>query len=115
MKQNLLEACRYSFISCDLNQSEGCLNAGVCLLDGVGGFPKNIHESLKYLNKACDDKNSIACMRLFKVFIEGKNEKQNLIEREPQKAFEFTKRACEMDDILGCLNASLMCKKGTYK
>lgn len=114
-KQNLLEACRYSFTSCDLGQSEGCLNAGICLLDGVGGLPQNVFESIKYFNKACDDKNSFACMKLFKVYIEGKTNKQNLIERDPVKAYEYTKRACEMDDIFGCLNASLMQRKGILK
>jgi len=96
-----------------LNQTEGCLNAGICLLEGVGGLPVNIKESISYLNRACNEKNSIACMRLFKVYMEGRTKKQNLIDRDASKAFEYTSRACnEMNDILGCLNASLMLRKG---
>ena len=57
-------------------------------------------------------KNFYKGMRLFKLYIEGKTAKQTLFERDPLKAFEYTKRACEMNDLFGCLNASLMCRKG---
>ena len=107
-KQNLLEACRYSFISCDLNLSEGCLNAGVCLSECVGGLPRNMVDAVKYLDKSCDAQNAIACTKLFKLFIDGKNG----VVREPSKAFDYAKRACDMNDLYGCLNASIMCRKG---
>ncbi len=45
--------------------------------------------------------------------MEGKTQKQTLIDRDTKKAFDYTSRACnEMNDILGCLNASLMLRKG---
>ncbi len=62
IKQNLLEACRYSFIACDLGMADGCLNAGICQMDGVGGLPINVSDAVKYLNRACDEKNPIACI-----------------------------------------------------
>jgi len=104
----VLEACNYSFKACDLKETEGCLNAGICLSEGVGGMPKDVKESLTYFNKACNDKNSYACMRLFQLYLEG----EEGIKRNPQTAFEYTRKACEYDDMLGCMNASLMLRKG---
>jgi TPR repeat protein len=107
-KKNLLESCQYSFKACDLNEPEGCLNAGICLLEGVGGLPKKTKESLEYINKACEAGNSIACVKLFDIFIRGKHD----LKRDPSKAFEYTKKACEYNDLYGCINASVMCRKG---
>jgi TPR repeat protein len=72
------------------------------------GLPKNTPEAVKYFEKACDQRNSIACLRLFKVYLDGKQG----VERDTAKAFEYTKKACEMNDMLGCLNASIMLRKG---
>lgn len=107
--QNLTEACKYSFICCDeYKLTEGCLNAGICMSEGVGGTNVNVRDSLKYLDRACDDKNPYACLKLFKIFIEGAGN----VSRNAPKAFDYTKRACECNDLLGCMNASLMLKKG---
>jgi len=75
----------------------------------VGGLPKNVQESLPYLNKACDQNNSIACMRLFHLYI---NEKDNDLKRDPVIAYEYAKRACALNDILGCYNAARQCFLG---
>lgn len=104
-KKDLLEACKYSFIACDLGVPEGCLNAGICLSDGVGGLPKNIPNSASYLNKACDAGNTIGCMKLFNLYISDKIKEPGW-NRDPVKAYEYAKRACDMNDILGCLNAA---------
>lgn len=115
IKQDLLEACRYSFIACDLGVRDvSCLNAGMCWLNGVGGLPVDVNGAVDYLNRACDEQNPMACIRLFKLYIEGKTPKQTVYERHPAKAFDYARRACEMNDIIGCLNASLMCRKGIY-
>jgi cytochrome c oxidase assembly factor 7 len=106
--KNFLESCRYSFTACDLDMAEGCLNAGICLSEEVGGLSRNANESLKYFNKACDAGNSIACIKLFEIFIRGKYD----IKRDPPKAFEYAKKACEYNDLYGCVNASIMCRKG---
>ncbi len=45
---------------------------------------------------------------MFKLYIEGKDG----IQRNYNKAFEYTKRACEANDMLGCLNASIMLRRG---
>lgn len=103
------EACTYSFLACDeYKLTEGCLNAGICLLKSVGGTPVNVKEATRYLNLACDDKNPFACLELFKIYLEGANG----VEKNLPKAFEYTKKACEANDLLGCINASVMLRKG---
>jgi TPR repeat protein len=84
------------------------LNAGICLNDGIGGLPMNKSESLVYFNKSCDGKNPIACLKLFKIYLDG-NDK---VAKDLPRAFEYAKKACDLGDILGCLNTSLMLKKG---
>ena len=86
----------------------GCLNAGICLKDGVGGLPKNVKDSIGYFEKSCNGKNPIACVSLFKIFLDGSND----IPKDTYKAFEYTKKACELNDMFGCWNAYLMLKKG---
>jgi len=75
------------------------------LSDGVGGLPRNIPNSLGYLNKACDAQNTIACMKLFNLYISDKLKEPGW-QRDPVKAYEYAKRSCDMNDILGCLNAA---------
>ena len=107
-KQDLQEACTYSFLACDeYKLTEGCLNAGICLSEKVGGTPVNVKEATRYLNLACDDKNPYSCLKLFKIYLDG-----NGVEKDLPKAFEYTKRACDANDMLGCLNASIMLRKG---
>ena len=107
-KPNLLDSCQYSFKACDLNLAQGCLNAGVCLNEGLGGLPMNKQESLVYFNKACDDKNPIACNSLFKMYLDGSKE----IPQDKPRALEYAKKACDFEDMFGCWNASLMLKRG---
>ncbi|CAF1041726.1 unnamed protein product [Brachionus calyciflorus] len=108
-KKDLQEACTYSFLACDeYKLTEGCLNSGICLSEGVGGSVVNVKEATRYLNLACDDKNPYACLKLFKIYLEGAGN----VEKNLPKAFEYTKRACDGNDLLGCLNASLMLRKG---
>lgn len=53
-KQDLAEACRYSLLCCDAyNLTEGCLNTGICMSEGVGQTPVNVSKGAGYLNKAC--------------------------------------------------------------
>jgi len=92
-----------------LGHIEGCLNAGVCMSEGVGGLPQDVQGSLTYLNKACDQKNSVACLKLFNLYI---NEKVTGLNRDPVKAYEYAKMACGLNDILGCLNAARQCNIG---
>lgn len=84
------------------------MNAGICLSEGVGGSVVNVKEATRYLNTACEDKNPYACLKLFKIYLEGSGN----VEKNLAKAFEYTKKACESNDMLGCLNASLMLRKG---
>jgi TPR repeat protein len=88
--------------------NEGCLNAGICLADGVGGWPKNVADSINYLNKACDSGNPIACVKLFKIFVDGSGN----VSKDGPRAFGFAKQACDQGDMLGCMNAAIMLRKG---
>ena len=107
-KQDLLEACQYNFISCDYGLTEGCLNAGVCSLDGTGGWPINVRDSLKYFEKACDGKHPAACLKLFSIYINGKGN----VQKDGKKALEYAKLACDYGDLYGCFNASRMLRIG---
>lgn len=111
--KDLLEACKYSFIACDLGMVEGCLNAGVCLSEGVGGLPINLMDAVPFLNKACDEGNSVGCMKLFNLYINEKSRKMDVgMGRDPVKAYEYARRACDLNDIMGCLNAARQCNIG---
>ncbi len=79
--------------------------------EGVAGLPKNINESLLYLNRACEGKNSIACVKLFNLYMRDKNSDSNW-KKDPTKAFYYTKKACEYNDLFGCMNAARMCYIG---
>jgi len=84
------------------------LNAGICLKDGIGGLPKNLQDSLTYFEKSCNGNNPVACVTLFKIYLDGSTE----LPKDANKAFECTKRACDLGDMFGCWNAYLMLKKG---
>ena len=108
-KQDFAEACRYSFLCCDAyNLIEGCVNSGICLTEGVGSTPIDVKRGVDYFEKACDKGQPLACLKLFKIYIDG----VGTVSRNAQRAFECTVRACENGDLLGCMNASLMLRKG---
>ena len=77
---------------------------------GIGGLPKNNAEALKYYQKSCELKYPKACLRLFEWHLKGND--QFGIKQDKPKAFEFTKRACDQNDISGCVNAAVMLRKG---
>jgi TPR repeat protein len=107
-KQDWLESCQYNFIACDYGLTEGCVNAGICRSEGIGGWPVDVQDSLKFLDKACDDKHPVACLKLFKIFVEGRGN----VAKDGARAFEYTKRTCDYGDVLGCFNASRMLRIG---
>lgn len=52
--------------------------------------------------------NPIACVKLFRIFVEGMGN----VRRDAERALAYTQKACEQGDMLGCMNASLMYRKG---
>ena len=84
------------------------MNAGICLKDGIGGLPKNLLDSLTYFEKSCNGSNPVACITLFKIYLDGSSE----LNKDSNRAFEYTKRACDLGDLFGCWNAYLMLKRG---
>jgi TPR repeat protein len=106
VKKDEVEGFKYHLKSCHLNNKRSCLMAGVMTyygrnvaLDSKLGF--------KCLEKACDLKEPEACLELFKINFDEKSQYKNR-----QNAVEFAKKSCELGNLYGCVNASLMYKKG---
>jgi TPR repeat protein len=96
-KQDLAEACRYSLLCCDsYNLIEGCINSGICLTEGVGNTPIDVKRGVSYYEKACDRGHPLACLKLFKIYIDGSGN----VSRNPNRAFECATRACEYGDLV---------------
>lgn len=47
-------------------------------------------------------------MKLFRIYVEGMGN----VRRNPDKALAYTLKGCEQGDMLACMNASLMYRKG---
>lgn len=47
-------------------------------------------------------------MKLFRIYVEGMGN----VRRDAPRALGYTLKACEQGDMLGCMNASLMYRKG---
>ena len=106
VKKDELEGFKYHLKSCHLNNSRSCLIAGTMAYTGKNITP-DFNLGVKCLEKSCDLKEPNACLELFKIHFEEKS----LFENRP-KALEFAKKACELGYFYGCVNTSVMYKRG---
>jgi TPR repeat protein len=104
LKKDSVESFKYNLKSCNLNVGQSCLRSGIMAYYGKE-VTQNRELGVKCLEKACDLKEPDACLQLFQLYFnEGLN--------DPPKALEYSKRACNLGNFAGCVNAHLMYKRG---
>ncbi|XP_060850951.1 cytochrome c oxidase assembly factor 7 homolog isoform X1 [Rhopalosiphum padi] len=116
LKPVLPEMIRYFKKGCEYNWSDGCFAAGMKLryhsdsITDVDERTKSLLESLQYLEKACNNKHSEACYVASNIHFAGIEE----IGLAPNmsKVLEFSIKACDQNELKGCVNASIIYNKG---
>lgn len=67
-------------------------------------------KGLALLDKSCSLKDAISCFYLSGLFLKGSRDQ--VIKQDMTKAFEYSKKACDLNHIGACANLSLMYNKG---
>jgi len=142
MKGNLGEALQYYEKGCELNNAESCLHSGLMHVSKTMGnavIERSIGKGVESLNKSCALGNANACFYLSGMYISGvegtasnteqnkltksksstsdkgskKNaDKQVLLEKDMEKAFQFAYKACELRNMYACANVGQMYARG---
>lgn len=138
-KPNPTEALQYYEKGCLLGDSENCLNAGLLLVSPKMNDRRNFLKGMEYLTKSCDMNNGNACFYLSGMHISGaegpippatdsapltssssepklkkpmKKANDFIIQKDMEKAFTFTYKACELNNMYACANLSQMYARG---
>lgn len=106
---DLKEAYDYSKKACDLNIYNGCYASGMMELTGNDNVKQNVNDAVKTLEKCCDNGIPEACISLFGIHFNGTKYEEY---KNPAKALHYAQRACDLESIAGCVNASVMYKMG---
>jgi len=109
------QAYDYFKKGCELGYTSSCLSAG--LLDSakvnknyIRTVPPNPALGRDYYKKACDEGDlAEACHRYSALFIKGV---KNVCEKNMAEAFKYSLKACELGNLGGCVNVSVMYSKG---
>ncbi|CAK9823654.1 Cytochrome c oxidase assembly factor 7 homolog [Anthophora retusa] len=111
-EKNTIEAFKYMRKACDLNDSRGCLHAGVLLMG-----PEELEQSkeirvpmgIQFLKKACDLNQEKGCFYLSGVYLKGI---EGYVEKNFKEAYLLSLKSCEFGNPYACANVSVMHKKG---
>lgn len=111
-KADLDRAFEYYSIGCENASPESCLHAGLMLTstnrDEKKPWKKDYVKGLDFLDKGCQGNNGMSCYFASGIYITGA---PNVL-KNMEKAFEYTRKACELDNIHACANLSQMYRKG---
>jgi len=100
---------------CDLKYANSCLNAGILEASPITDKryartepldPKMASELFK---RACEGDIGEGCYRYASMFIKGV---EGVIQKDMEEAFKFSLKACELGDLSGCVNTSMMFARG---
>ncbi|XP_068201477.1 cytochrome c oxidase assembly factor 7 homolog [Palaemon carinicauda] len=111
-KQNMDEAYSYYLKGCTAGDSDSCLNGGLMCVSNTPTNvkrPKDYDKGLELLDKACDGNNAFSCYYISGIFIQGVKDQ---IEKNMQKAFDYSMKACDLGNMYACANVSQMYRKG---
>jgi len=115
-KKDADEAYDYFKKGCDLGHHASCMNAG--LLDMANPDSQSYERTTapnpdlarSYYKQACEKGElAEACHRYSAIFIKGL---QGVCEKDMTEAFKYSKKACELGNMAGCNNVSMMYAKG---
>ncbi|XP_011505210.1 PREDICTED: cytochrome c oxidase assembly factor 7 homolog [Ceratosolen solmsi marchali] len=113
-EKNLQQAMKYLKKSCTLNEIQGCVALGILTVSFPQIHNNNkdivIEDGIKVLEKCCQEHNSEkACFQLSSTYISGI---EDILERNMQKAYKYSLKACELGNYYACGNISQMHEKG---
>ena len=94
-KQNdIATAVEFFEKACKMDESQGCVNAGILYKKGEG-IKQNVSKAADLYEKACDLKHSAGCYNLALIYQEkGKT----------SKAKEFYNQSCKIGEKKACVN-----------
>lgn len=108
MDKNVEESTNYFERACNLGYTKACHNAAIAYAQG-DGCVKNFQKAIEYFKRGCAGSVGESCLSLWSTYFKGRDGEQA---KDPAQALEFAGKACELESFQGCVNASLMCRRG---
>jgi len=109
LSEDAEEAHKYLKIGCELKDSISCFHLGLIELYGEKGVTQDVDNAVRLIEQSCDRNIPDACVEMFSVTYKGSKHEAY---KNPEKAIEFAKKACDLGSFKGCVNASVMYKLG---
>uniref|UniRef100_A0A0K0F6J5 Cytochrome c oxidase assembly factor 7 (inferred by orthology to a human protein) n=1 Tax=Strongyloides venezuelensis TaxID=75913 RepID=A0A0K0F6J5_STRVS len=106
-------------MACDGDVASGCQTLGLIYWNAEKGRSSNPELAVKYLERACELGNAMACFRLSNWFLDSEEERKKeskenkplkfgFVQKDTEKALSFAIRACDLGYSRGCIYAALM-------
>lgn len=98
---------------CENNHPESCVMSGIGMLTKAAGGSEDLSlysKALEKFKKGCGLNNPLSCFQTSAILLMGV-EKASIAPDKPA-AFQYAVKACDLMDLRGCVNASIMCRKG---
>jgi len=95
---------------CKLGFSDSCLHSGLMRTSKMSQVPRNHELAKDKFETGCSLDNAQCCFYLSGMFIAGID--KSSIAKDMEKAFTYSKKACELGNVYACANLSQMYKKG---
>lgn len=103
------KAFDYFLKGCKYNCAEACMFSGLILInENQNPREKDYLQGMKYLEKGCTGGNAEGCYQASGIYIKG----SKYVQKNMEKAFEFSKKACSLNHMYACANLSMMYEKG---
>lgn len=108
MEKDIPLSTSYFERACQLGFLKSCHNAAIAYMEG-DGCTKNISKALDYFKKACAGSIGESCLSLWSAYFHGRH---GDVVKDGPAALEYATKACDLDIFQGCVNASIMCRRG---
>uniref|UniRef100_A0A0N5CED8 Cytochrome c oxidase assembly factor 7 n=1 Tax=Strongyloides papillosus TaxID=174720 RepID=A0A0N5CED8_STREA len=106
-------------MACDGGVTPGCQTLGLIYWNGEKGRSPNPELAVKYLERACELEDAMACFRLSNWYRTSEEERKKertenkpsnfgFVPKDTEKALSFAIRACDLGYSNGCMHAALM-------
>lgn len=108
MDKNIPQSTTYFERACELGFVKACHNSAIAYMEG-SGCEKNVNRAIEYYKKACSGSVPESCLGLWSAYFNGH---QGDIPQDRPKALEYASKACDLELLQGCVNASIMHRRG---
>ncbi|KAG8285856.1 Cytochrome c oxidase assembly factor 7 [Homalodisca vitripennis] len=111
-KQDRTKALEYFEKSCTHGDMNGCFRAGIlsAIISTAKDPIRTFKQAMALFEKGCEGKHHESCYHLSGVFMEGYEREK--IAKDMKRCFDYTLKACDLDNMYACANLSLMYQKG---